>query len=84
MPEKNSLQTLEPEEVRKGELIKEYLKMYAVIDGRVITEETFRVFLLALDHYDYRKLEKGLKRYLQKGTRFPWPGLLAEFIDEEV
>lgn len=79
-----SLALRDSEEKQKFALIAEYLHKFAVVEGRAITDEQVRVFYEALCEYDVRKLKKGLARFLAKGTRFPWPGVLAAYIDEEV
>jgi hypothetical protein len=39
---------------------------------------------LGLKGFELRKIEKGLKTYLEEGDRWPWPGTLAQVIEEEV
>lgn len=69
---------------RKAELIEKYVRMFATIDNRAVTDELLDVYLLALQRFEVRKIEKGLTTYLREGTRWPWPGTLAEYVSEEV
>lgn len=74
---------LSPEQ-RRADLIAGYLEKYACIDGRTVTTQMYETYIEALDDLDMGQLEKGLKAYLREGTRWPWPGTLREFIEEEV
>lgn len=65
-------------------MIETYLRKYAVFDGKVVTDEMLEGYLDALEHFELRQIEKGLRKYLQQGTRWPWPGTLAEYISEEI
>lgn len=58
--------------------------MYALFENKTVTDELLDAYLAALEHFGLRQIEKGLKRYLQEGTRWPWPGMLAEYIEEEI
>lgn len=68
----------------KVELVSGYLEDFAAIDGRVVTEKQYTIYIRALDGLSVRQIEKGLKKYLQQGTRWPWPGTLREFCEEEI
>jgi hypothetical protein len=83
-PATASLIVSEPVKVQKAILIKEYLTKYALIETRVVTDELLDVYFEALEDFDLRVIDKGLKAYLKTGTRWPWPGTLAEFIEEEI
>ena len=62
-----------------------YLFKYAVIANRAgVDEELIAIYVEALGDLDLRRVEKGLKAYLQNGTIWPWPGTLREYIEEEV
>ena len=82
--EQPSLPVLKPEQEAKAELIFGYLQKYALIETRVLTPELIAVYCEALDDFDLRRIRKGLKKYLEQGTRWPWPGTLAEWIEEEI
>ena len=73
-------QSIEPEKV----VISEYLEKFGAIAGRVVTEQMYSIYFEALEGVDLRRIEKGLKRYLQEGKRWPWPGELREFCEEEI
>ena len=56
-----------------------------MIQGRALTPKVFEVYIEALGpRFELRRIEKGLARYLEQGTAWPWPGKLAEFIEEEI
>lgn len=58
--------------------------MYALVENRIVTTELLETYLIALEDFSARQIEKGLRKYLKQGTRWPWPGTLAEFIEEEI
>jgi hypothetical protein len=60
------------------------MEKFGTIDGRVLTPQMYQVYIEALQNLDLRQIEKGLKRYLQQGERWPWPGTLREFCEEEI
>src|ERR1700735_4192911 len=60
----------------KANLISGYLEKFAAISGRAMTPLMFSVYIEALSGFETRRIEKGLKSYLEKGTAWPWPGLL--------
>lgn len=68
----------------KAELITGYVEKFAAISGRAMTPLLFSVYIEALSGYDTRRIEKGLKAYLERGTAWPWPGLLSEWIEDEI
>lgn len=68
----------------KADLITGYVEKYAAISGRTVTPTMYAVYVEALEDLDIRRVEKGLRRYLQEGTNWPWPGTLREYIEEEV
>ena len=76
--------SLPTERQSKADLISAYLEKYACIEGRTLTPQQYAVYIEALEDLDLRRLEKGLKAYLQEGQRWPWPGTLREFVEEEV
>ena len=82
----SSLQSVvfKTEDELKAETLERYMRMYAVIDNRVITTELLTAYFEALKRFPLRKIEKGLKTYLEEGERWPWPGTLAEIIEDEV
>lgn len=61
-----------------------YLRKFAVVQNREISEELIAIYVEALEDLELRRIEKGLKAYLQEGTRWPWPGELREYIEDEV
>lgn len=65
-------------------MIERYLRMFATVESRTVTDELLEVYFIALKGYDLSRIEKGMRRYLKEGTRWPWPGSLAEYIDEEI
>ena len=67
-------------------LIGDYLCKLAIIEGRnrVVDEVLVAIYMEALSGIETRKLEKGLRTYLQEGTNWPWPGTLRQYIEEEV
>lgn len=69
---------------RKVDTITCYLEKFAVLDGRVLTPQLYALYIEALEDLELRKIEQGLAEYLRSGTRFPWPGALREYIEEEV
>ena len=74
-------QSLTPSQQRTA-LIGEYLYKYAVIDrNRVVDEELIGIFVEALDGLDDKELDRGLKKYLKEGSRFPWPSEIIELSD---
>ena len=82
--ETSPLQKRPTEAEEKAIIITGYVEKYATIAGRAITPEIYKIYVEALSRFDVRRLEKGLKAYLEQGTRFPWPGDLAEYCDDEV
>jgi len=69
----------------KAEIITDYVRAFATIDGRAVTPELYTIYIKALSHFETRKLEKGLRRALESEVeRWPWPATLAEIIDDEV
>lgn len=83
-PEAGSLIVCEPERVQKGMVIEKYLTKYALFENKTVTDELLEAYLEALEHFELRQIEKGMKRYLREGTRWPWPGMLGEYIEEEI
>ena len=60
-------------------LIGMYLYKYAALDkNRVVDDELIAIFVEALDDLTTKELERGLKRYLKEGDRFPWPSNIIE------
>lgn len=60
-------------------LIGMYLYKYAALDkNRVVDDELIAIFIEALDGLTTKELERGLKRYLKEGDRFPWPSNIIE------
>ena len=68
----------------KAELITAYIEKFAIIAQRPVTPALYAIYIESLSDLELRKVEKGLKRYLQEGDRFPWPGTLREYIEDEV
>lgn len=83
-PGNTSLANLTGEAERKAEIITGYLEDYASLDGRIVTPKQYDLYIEALRDLSLRQIEKGLKKYLQQGTRWPWPGTLREFCEEEI
>jgi hypothetical protein len=81
--EPQPLQVSQPVD-EKAEVISGYLEKFASISGRALTPQVFAVYIEALSGFDTRRIEKGLKAYLERGTAWPWPGTLAEFIEDEI
>ncbi len=74
-------QSLTPSQQRTA-LIGEYLYKYAAIDkNRIVDPELIAIFAEALSDLDQKELERGLKKYLKEGTRFPWPSEIIELSD---
>ena len=78
------MQNCPTEAEEKASVITCYVQKYAAIAGRAVTPEVFKIYVESLSRYEIRRLEKGLKSYLEQGTRFPWPGDLADYCDDEV
>ena len=74
---------LEPEQ-QKADVITAYVEKFAAIAGRAVTPQMYAIYVEALSDLEIKRIEKGLKRYLQEGTNWPWPGMLREYIEEEV
>ncbi len=68
----------------KADLITGYVEKFAAIAGRAVTPQMFGIYIEALRDYDTRRIEKGLKAYLERGTAWPWPGTLSEWIEDEI
>ena len=83
-PGNASLQAAQPEEERKLEVITGYLETFGAIAGRVLTEQVMQAYVDGLADLELRRIEKGLKKYLQHGERFPWPGELRSYCEEEI
>ena len=83
-PGNASLQVGLTEEERKLDVITGYLETFGAIAGRVVTEQVMQAYVDGLADIELRRLEKGLKKYLQHGERFPWPGELRQYCDEEI
>lgn len=79
-----ALQEKRSDEEIKADLIVDYIEKFGAIAGRVVTEEAFKLYIEALWDIETRKLRKGLKRYLQNGTAWPWPGTLREYCEDEI
>ena len=83
VPQDKRLSPLTPSQ-EKADLITSYVEKYAVISGRPVTPTMYAVYIEALEDLETRRLEKGLRRYLQEGEAWPWPGTLRTFVEEEV
>lgn len=68
----------------RRQVIEDYVEKFSLIAGRALTPAVYDIYVEALDGIELRRLKKGLKQYLKKGTRWPWPGDLLELIEEEV
>lgn len=68
----------------KTDVIATYVEKYAAIAGRAITPQLLTVYVEALDDLELRVIRKGLAEYLRCGTKFPWPGDLRDYCEEEV
>lgn len=68
----------------KVAIITGYLEKFATIAGRPVTPQLYDVYVEALSRFDQRRIEKGLRKYLEEGQSWPWPGTLAEYIEEEI
>lgn len=79
----SSEQSLTPSQQRTA-LIGEYLYKFGVISGKVVDEELVAIYVEALEGVEERRLRKGLKAYLAEGTKWPWPGDIAQQCEEEV
>ena len=75
-------QSLTPNQKRTA-LVGEYLYKYATIANRDLGKgpEMVQFFMEGLSDLDDKELERGLKNYLQQGTRFPWPADIRELSD---
>lgn len=72
-------QSLTPEKERVA-LLGEYLYKYAAIANRDLGEdgELIHIYAEALKDVDPRRLQAGLRKYLEEGDRFPWPSEIRE------
>jgi hypothetical protein len=65
-----------------------YLRQFAAIDRREITDETRDVYVRAIcgrkPELSLRQVEKGLATYLETGDRWPWPATLIEMMEDEI
>ncbi len=72
----------------KGVAILGYLRQFAAIDRREVTDELRDSYIKAIcgrkPELSLRQVEKGLAAYLESGDRWPWPGTLIEMMEEEV
>lgn len=68
----------------KLDVIVGYVEKYAAIAGRAITPQLLAIYIEALDDLELRQIRKGLAEYLKCGTKFPWPGDLRDYIEDEV
>jgi hypothetical protein len=79
------LQRPRTEDEQRAEIITGYLEKYAAIANRALTPQVYAVYIEALADLEPRRIEKGMKTYLQAGTEgWPWPGKIREFIEEEI
>ena len=68
----------------KADIITAYVEKFAIIAQRPVTSALYAIYIEALGDLELRKIEKGLKRYLREGDRFPFPGTLREYIEDEI
>ena len=72
----------------KVDAILDHLRQFAAIDRRELTDEIRDTYIKTICGYrpelSLRQVEKGLKAYLEKGNRWPWPSELIEMMEEEV
>lgn len=83
LPGKQSL-VVRTEYDEKLDVITGYLELYASLDGRVLTPQMYTIYVKALEDMELRKIKQGLEEYLRCGKKWPWPGELREWIEEEV
>ena len=74
---------------RKAGIITRYLENFALIDGRKDVDiALYNLYVDVITGYrpqlSERQIEKGLRRYMESGERWPWPGVLIELMEEEV
>jgi hypothetical protein len=72
------------EEMRKKIILADYMEKFAIIGNRVVTPQLQAIYFEALRGFELRRIEKGLRQYLQEGTGWPWPGTLAEYIEDQI
>ena len=85
MPRENlSSLAVQTEANKKAEVITAYIEKFAALDGRPVTPQLYAIYIEALSGFEMRRLKKGLQRYLEEGTRWPWPGHLSEMIEDEI
>jgi hypothetical protein len=68
----------------KALVIAEYLEKFGTIGNRVITPQMYSLYIEALEDIELRKLRKGLVECLQSCTKFPWPGDIRDYCEDEV
>ena len=64
-------------EKQKADVITAYVEKFGAITGKVVTPQMYAIYVEALGDLEIKRIEKGLKRYLQEGTNWPWPGMLG-------
>jgi hypothetical protein len=68
----------------KAMVITEYLEKFGAIANRVITPQMYNIYVESLEDIELRKLRKGLVECLQSCTKFPWPGDIRDYCEDEV
>ena len=87
--QEKSTSLVSEETKRKAAVITGYIEKFALIDGRRdVDGGLYNLYVDAICGYrpelSERQIEKGLRKYLESGERFPWPGTLIEMMEEEV
>lgn len=84
--EPQPLQASQPVD-EKADLITGYLEQYGAIAGRVITPALYSLYvgvIASQPDFDLKRIEKGLKAYMETGNRFPWPADLVKEIEDQI
>lgn len=76
--------TVKSEADQKREIVADYMEKFALIGNRVMTPQLHALYFEALGGFELRRIQKGLRKYLEEGTNWPWPGTLAEYIEEQI
>lgn len=78
------MRRLATEQEKKIDVITAYVEKFATIENRIVTPQLYSVYVEALVGLTLQQIEKGLKKCLQQSTRWPWPGQVREFCEDEI
>ena len=67
-------------------MVVEALDRYALIDRREVTDAMRDLYCeeISRKKFTRRQVEKGLKKYLQQGKKWPWPADLIELMEDAI